>query len=208
MPSRPAWLVTRDSPALRHMADLAETLGRAVRTVAQSAAATGADRSRVERDLYELDSAAAASLMAFLTGMRSAYVTPVPRPDLYRLADGVTTAAHRVVGAGLLVHRADMSLLPRHALELLETMERQAELLALATRQLRDLDALEDTWMQLERGVRRMDRIMVLWLSDLGMDLLQRDYNRHREVAAALDSAVAALRRVNTDLGVVLVRES
>ncbi|UBH24828.1 hypothetical protein KW076_01100 [Micrococcus porci] len=208
MTPRPAWLVTRDSPALGHLTDLCDTLGRAVRAVAQAVAADGSERDRVERDLSALDAAATAALMAFLTALRSAYVTPVPRPDLYRLADGVKTAAHRVVGAGVLVHRADLDALPRNAVELLETLGRQAELLAHGTRQLRDLDALEDTWMQLERGIRRMERLMVDWLAALGTDLLQRDYNRQREIASALRDAVLALDRVNTDLGVVLVRES
>ena len=62
--------------------------------------------------------------------------------------------------------------------------------------------------MQLLRAYRRTERIMVEWLADLGMDLLQRDYNRQREVAWALHAALEALSRVNMDLGMVLVRES
>ena len=208
MAPRPPWLVTRASPALRHLADLCDGLGRAVQAVAQSPAAVGDERDRVERGLEDVDAAATASLMALLTALRSAYVTPLPRQDLYRLADGVHTAVHRVVAAGVLVHRADLPELPRHALDLLETMGRQGELMAAAVGLLRDLDALEDTWMQLERGLRRMDRVMVEWLSALGMDLLQRDFNRQREVAGALQAALTALHRVSTDLGVVLVRES
>ncbi|TFI47362.1 hypothetical protein E4A41_08620, partial [Micrococcus endophyticus] len=98
--------------------------------------------------------------------------------------------------------------LPAHALDVLETVGRQAELLGRSTTELRDLDALEATWMQLLRASRRTERIMVQWLADLGMDLLQRDFNRQREVAWALQSALEALGRVNTDLGMVLVRES
>ena len=85
---------------------------------------------------------------------------------------------------------------------------RQAELLARGAAEMRDLDALEATWMQLLRASRRTERIMVEWLADLGMDLLQRDYNRQREVAWALHAALEALSRVNMDLGMVLVRES
>ena len=39
-------------------------------------------------------------------------------------------------------------------------------------------------------------------------DLLQREFNRQREVAWALQSAMEALRDVNTHLGAILVRES
>jgi len=49
---------------------------------------------------------------------------------------------------------------------------------------------------------------MVDWLAELGRDLLQRDFNRQREVAWALQSALESLAGVNTQLGVVLVRES
>ncbi len=208
MSPRMPWLVTRDTPALRHIVDLAEALRRSVHLVAQVAGARGPEADRTAHELEDLDAASTASLMSFLTALRSAYVTPLPRQDLYRLAGGVHAATQRVVSAGVLIQRADLEHLPAHALDVLETVGRQAELLGRATTELRDLDALETTWMQLLRASRRTERVMVQWLADLGMDLLQRDFNRQREVAWALQSALEALGRVNTDLGMVLVRES
>ena len=208
MSPRMPWLVTRDTPALRHMADLAEALHRSVHLVAQVAGTRGPEADRAARELEELDSSSSATLMAFLTALRSAYVTPLPRQDLYRLASGVHATTRRVVSAGVLIQRADHEELPTHALDVLETVGRQAELLARSAAEMRDLDALEATWMQLLRASRRTERIMVEWLADLGMDLLQRDYNRQREVAWALHAALEALSRVNMDLGMVLVRES
>lgn len=208
MSPRMPWPVTRDTPALRHIVDLAEALRRSVHLVAQVAGARGPEADRTARELEDLDAASTASLMSFLTALRSAYVTPLPRQDLYRLAGGVHAATQRVVSAGVLIQRADLEHLPAHALDVLETVGRQAELLGRSTTELRDLDALETTWMQLLRASRRTERIMVQWLADLGMDLLQRDFNRQREVAWALQSALEALGRVNTDLGMVLVRES
>ena len=208
MSPRMPWLFTRDTPALRHMADLAEALHRSVHLVAQVAGTRGPEADRAARELEELDSSSSATLMAFLTALRSAYVTPLPRQDLYRLASGVHATTRRVVSAGVLIQRADLEELPTHALDVLETVGRQAELLARGAAEVRDLDALEATWMQLLRASRRTERIMVEWLADLGMDLLQRDYNRQREVAWALHAALEALSRVNMDLGMVLVRES
>lgn len=208
MSPRMSWLVTRDTPALRHMADLAEALHRSVHLVAQVAGTRGPEADRAARELEELDSSSSATLMAFLTALRSAYVTPLPRQDLYRLASGVHATTRRVVSAGVLIQRADLEELPTHALDVLETVGRQAELLARGAAEVRDLDALEATWMQLLRASRRTERVMVEWLADLGMDLLQRDYNRQREVAWALHAALEALSRVNMDLGMVLVRES
>ncbi|MFE8935137.1 hypothetical protein [Micrococcus luteus] len=208
MSPRMPWLFTRDTPALRHMADLAEALHRSVHLVAQVAGTRGPEADRAARELEELDSSSSATLMAFLTALRSAYVTPLPRQDLYRLASGVHATTRRVVSAGVLIQRADLQELPTHALDVLETVGRQAELLARGAAEIRDLDALEATWMQLLRASRRTERIMVEWLADLGMDLLQRDYNRQREVAWALHAALEALSRVNMDLGMVLVRES
>ena len=208
MSPRMPWLFTRDTPALRHMADLAEALHRSVHLVAQVAGTRGPEADRAARELEELDSSSSATLMAFLTALRSAYVTPLPRQDLYRLASGVHATTRRVVSAGVLIQRADLEELPTHALDVLETVGRQAELLARGAAEIRDLDALEATWMQLLRASRRTERLMVEWLADLGMDLLQRDYNRQREVAWALHAALEALSRVNMDLGMVLVRES
>ena len=91
---------------------------------------------------------------------------------------------------------------------MLETIVRQSELLTEATGQLRDLDALEETWIQLTRASRRTDRVLVQWLASLGEHLLQREFNRQREVAWALQSAIEALRDVNTHLGAILVRDA
>lgn len=208
MAQRRTWLTTRDTPALLHMADLAGTLGRSVHTVAQSPVSEGPARDAVDRDLSDLDASASASLMAFLTALRSAYVTPLPREDLYLVASGIHHAVQRVVAAGILVHHGHMDELPADALDMLETIGRQSELLTDATGQLRDLDALEETWIQLTRASRRTDRVLVQWLASLGEDLLQREFNRQREVAWALQSAIEALREVNTHLGAILVRES
>lgn len=205
---RMPWLATRETPATRHMADLAGALHRSVHLVAQVAGSRGAEADRAAHELEELDTSSTAALMAFLTALRSAYVTPLPRQDLYRLAAGVHAATQRIVSAGVLIQRADLDGLPTHALDVLETVGRQAELLTRAAAETHDLDTLEVTWMQLLRASRRTERIMVEWLADLGMDLLQRDFNRQREVAWALHSALESLGRVNTDLGMVLVRES
>lgn len=208
MALRLPWLVARDSAALRHMADLTRALGRSTETLAQLPGASGPELDRLEKEMRDLDASASASLMAFLTALRSSYVTPLPRQDLYLLASGVHACVQRVLGAGMLIHRAGLEELPTRALDILEAVGRQAELLRRATDQLSDMDSLEDTWMQLLRGSRRADRIMVDWLAELGRDLLQRDFNRQREVAWALQSALEALIGVNTHLGVVLVRES
>ena len=117
MSPRMPWLVTRDTPALRHMADLAEALHRSVHLVAQVAGTRGPEADRAARELEELDSSSSATLMAFLTALRSAYVTPLPRQDLYRLASGVHATTRRVVSVGVLIQRADLEELPTHALD-------------------------------------------------------------------------------------------
>ena len=205
---RTPWLTTRDTPALRHMVALSDALSRCVRVVAQMPASTGASLDAAERELTDLDADATASLMSFLTALRSSYVTPLPRQDLYVLAAGVHTAVQRVVGSGLLVHHGRFDSLPQPALDLLETIGMQADLLGRVPAQLRDLDTLEETWMQLLRASRRTDRVLMEWLASLGDDLLQRDFNRQREIAWAIEAAMQALHEVNVHLGAVLVRES
>ena len=124
--------------------------------------------------------------------------------------NGIRSAASKGFFDWLQAQQADVVCLQevdRHYGSRSEDVD-QAELLARGAAEMRDLDALEATWMQLLRASRRTERIMVEWLADLGMDLLQRDYNRQREVAWALHAALEALSRVNMDLGMVLVRES
>ncbi|WP_313816639.1 hypothetical protein [Citricoccus sp.] len=201
-------LLAPDTASLEHLAALAEGLGAAVHQVAQLMGSSTAAAEEVSARLSEIDSESSVRHMALLTSLRSSFITPLPRQDLYLMADGLNNAVEKVCNAGLLIVSTEQYRLPAEAMDILETLGRQAELLQEATAQFRTLDALEETWIQLQRNSKRAERVMVEWVSGMTGDLLQRSYNRQREAAHAVDAAIVAVRQITVHVGSVLVQES
>lgn len=201
-------LLAPDTASLEHLAALADGLGAAADRVAQLMGASKASASDISADLAGIDSEASARHMALLTSLRSSFITPLPRQDLYLMADGLNNAVEKVCNAGLLIIATEQYRLPAEAMDILETLSRQAELLKEATAQFRTLDALEETWIQLQRNSKRAERVMVDWVSGMTGDLLQRSYNRQREAAHAVDAAILAVRQIIVLVGSILVQES
>ncbi|GAA1126122.1 hypothetical protein [Citricoccus alkalitolerans] len=201
-------LLAPDTASLEHLAALADGLGAAVHQVAQLMGSSKPAAEDVSTRLSEIDSESSVRHMALLTSLRSSFITPLPRQDLYLMADGLNNAVEKVCNAGLLIVSTEQYRLPAEAMDVLETLGRQAELLKEATAQFRTLDALEETWIQLQRNSKRAERVMVEWVSGMTGDLLQRSYNRQREAAHAVDAAIVAVRQVTVHVGSVLVQES
>ncbi|VXB94594.1 hypothetical protein [Citricoccus sp. K5] len=201
-------LLAPDTASLEHLAALADGLGAAVHQVAQLMGSSTAAAEEVSTRLSEIDSESSVRHMALLTSLRSSFITPLPRQDLYLMADGLNNAVEKVCNAGLLIVSTEQYRLPAEAMDILETLGRQAELLKEATAQFRTLDALEETWIQLQRNSKRAERVMVEWVSGMTGDLLQRSYNRQREAAHAVDAAIVAVRQITVHVGSVLVQES
>ncbi|QCU76872.1 hypothetical protein E7744_00435 [Citricoccus sp. SGAir0253] len=201
-------LLAPDSASLEHLAALTAAMRSAVDQVSQLMGSTPAHAADVDAELARIDAEATARLMGLMTSLRSAFITPLPREDLYLLADGLNNAVDKVCIAGGVIIATQQYRLPGEAMDILEILGRQADLLEDATRQFRDLDQLEETWVQLQRMCTRAERLLVQWVSGMTGDLLQRNYNRQRETARGLEAAVAAVRQVAVHLGRVLVRES
>jgi uncharacterized protein len=201
-------LLAPDPASLGHLAALAVGMRAAVDRVAQLMAASTAHTEDADEELTRIDTEATARHMALLTSLRSAFITPLPRQDLYLLAEGLNDAVEKVCNAGILIIFTEQYRLPPEPLDILEILGRQADLFRDATGQFRDLDDLEETWIQLQRLSKRSERLMTQWIAGMTDDLLQRNYNRQREVAHVLNAAIASVRRVIAHVGSILVRES
>ena len=176
--------------------------------VAQMLGSTTGQSADLEVALNSIDADATSRHMALMTSLRSAFISPLPRQDLYQFSDLLNRAVEQVCNAGLLIRATEQFRLPAPAMDLLEILGRQAELFTAATGQFRDLDAVEETWIQMQRACKRSDRILTTWISGMSGDLLQRTYHQQREVAHSLESTVDTLRDLVSHLGRVLVRES
>lgn len=145
---------------------------------------------------------------ALLTHLRTSYVTPVPREDLYTFSRLLHDTVGELRSVGEMMTNGDLKWISHRAAEQLELVGRQATLTTTALGSLDRLDDLEDTWLQLMRLNKRVGRTHHAWVGEIAD--LQRTATiiRHRVVADQMLAACTRLHAVADHLGRVLVKES
>lgn len=206
-PSLPRFLAP-DATSFNHLDTLARSLREAVDTLGQMFGATAETGGDILAQLETIDAQAGATHMALLTSLRSTYLLPLPREDLFTVSDRLNTAVQNTCTVGFVIHTARQYRLPNRALDVLEILSRQAELVAQAMRHLDDFDRLEEVWIQLERTGQRARRALISWQIQDASELLARHYYRQKEVARALEETFDALAKLAVNIGYILVRES
>ena len=87
-------------------------------------------------------------------------------------------------------------------------ISRQAELTAVAMQHLNSMDDLEEYWIEILRLARRAEKTHRSWCAELLDDHKALVYARHRDVANQLVDVARDIRRVATQVGSILVKES
>ncbi|MCW1249207.1 nuclease PIN [Acaricomes phytoseiuli] len=146
-------------------------------------------------------------LYSLLTHIRSSFISPLPREDIYALSRVLHEAMGKLDAAAelLVIYRIDR--IPRRATEQLEVIGRQAELTVTAMRALDDLDGLEDYWLEMIRLSQRAEHTHRKYLAEL-LDPKPNSYLKHRELALQLVETTRDFRRLATQVGGIIVKES
>lgn len=163
----------------------------------------------VQLDALDASEARATDLhYAVLTHLRTSYVNPLPREDVYTFSRLLHEAVEQLSGAGILIAHLGKRHLSHRAAEQLELIGRQTELTTEALGKLQRLDDLEDVWLDLVRISKRAHRTHQTWLGEIGELNKAGTIIRHRSVADQLHACSQSLRAVADHLGRVLVKES
>lgn len=145
---------------------------------------------------------------AVLTHLRTSYVNPLPREDIYTFSRLLHEAVEQLSGAGDLIAHLGSRQLSNRAAEQLELIGRQAELTTEALGKLQRMDDLEDLWLELVRISKRAHRTHRTWVGEIGELSKAGTIIRHRSVAEQFLASAQSLRAVADHLGRVLVKES
>lgn len=201
-------LFSADESGAAQVRSLAKLLVESVDLITQMFGASPETGTELDAKLDNLNARASRNTSTMLTALRSSYLTPLPREDLYLLGTWINRAVEAVTITGTIIHATRQYRLPARAGDVLEILIRQADLVLDAAEQLDQVDDLESTWMHLERLTHQAQRALVTWRLTDADELLARHYYRQQEVARSLESTFMTIREFCTQLGRILVRDS
>jgi uncharacterized protein Yka (UPF0111/DUF47 family) len=201
-------LFPQEPTGLNLLSQMAHQITLGTGTFAEILGAPAAEHVRLVEDMHNHEARSGELHFALLTHMRTSFLNPLPREDMYALSRYLNEAMEKLDAAADLVFLYKLERLPKRAAEQLEIISRQAELTFDAMRQLNNLDDLEDYWIDILRLTKRAERTHRVWVADMLKDMKSAQYARHRDVADQLVDVTKDMRRVATHVGSIIVKES
>lgn len=201
-------LFPQEPAGLKLLSQMAQQIVLASGTLAEILGVPAADHGKLVEDMHNHDAKSSELHFALLTHMRTSFVNPLPREDMYALSRYLNEAMEKMDAAAELVALYKLERLSRRAADQLEIISRQAELTVDAMRRLNNLDDLEDYWIEILRLTKRAERTHRVWVADMISDMKWAQYARNRDVANQLVEVTKDMRRIATQVGSIIVKES
>lgn len=179
-------------------------------SVANVAEMIGSPDTRADqlRDLASAEAEASDLVHAVLTHLRTSYISPLPREDMYTLSRLLHETMEQLRGTGELIMTVGSTPLSERSSEQLELISQLAELASDSVQRLHNLDDLEDNWLQMLQFSKRAARTHLVWVNDIAKFAKPGTIHRHQRVADHLMLTANTLRQFADHLGRVLVKES
>lgn len=196
-----------DELVLDLLADMSGQVTEIVRLLSEllgspelDAAALDAIREREARstDLY----------FSVMTTVRSTFVIPIPRQDVYMLGHWLNRAAEELLAVAEAHAAYALTRPPSYATDQLSVIVRMSELTTRAMRDLGSLEGLDDYWYEMLRLGKQSDRIHQQHLAHLLENHKALAAMRREQVVQRFAAAAQALVRVSTEVGRIVVAES
>jgi uncharacterized protein Yka (UPF0111/DUF47 family) len=201
-------LFPQEPAGLTLLAQMASQIVLATGTLSEILGAPASENARLVEDMHNHEAKTAELHFALLTHMRTTFVNPLPREDMYALSRYLNEAMEKLDAAADMVSLYQLDRLPKRAADQLEIISRQAELTVDAMRRLDNLDDLEDYWIEVLRLSKRAERSHRVWVADMLNEMKSARYARTRDIAEQLVDVTRDLRKVATQVGSIIVKES
>lgn len=193
-------------------ADLLTDISQEVRTgvglLAQLLGAPAGERTAHGEELLGLEGRAMDLHFTLMTHIRSVFLTPLPREDIYALSQQLNRTMEHVVAAGDLILARQNLALPSASQHQLETLQRQVELTTAAMSRLEDLDYLEDYGSTMQRLAKQANRTHRDWVTATDSSFQPNIALQQSELSGEILRAVHAQREIAVICGSIIVRES
>lgn len=192
--------------------DLLTSIAKEVRsgvTLLSQLLGTPAGERRAHREeLLSLEGRAMDLHFTLMTHIRSVFLTPMPREDIYGLSQQLNRTLEHVVAAGDLILTREHLQLPPACADQVENLARQVELTVDAMGRLEDFDFLGDYWAQMQRLAKQANRTHREWITSTDSAFQPNIALQQSDLSSEILHAVHAQRAVAVLCGSIVVRES
>lgn len=190
------------------LTQIAQEVRNGVGLLAQLLGTPVGKRTAHRENLLGLEGQAMDLHFTLMTHIRSVFLTPLPREDLYALSQQLNRTMEHVVASGELILARDTLQLPPASQHQVETLQRQVELTAAAMSRLEDFDFLEDYGAKMQRLSKQANRTHREWITATDSSFQPNIAMQQSELSGEVLRAVHAQREVAVICGSIIVRES
>ena len=167
------------------------------------------DREKVAERLRDAEHSADEATHEIMRRLNSTFVTPFDREDIYSLAAGLDDCMDHMEEAGDLVVLYRLQELPAATSEVVQVLQRCAELTADAMPRLRSMQDLADYWVEINRLENQADRLHRRLVADLFEGATDAIHVlKAKEVFDALEAAADAFESVANTVEQIALKES
>jgi predicted phosphate transport protein (TIGR00153 family) len=172
----------------------------------------GADVQSVSERLADVEHDSDQITHEIYNKINSTFITPFDREDIYRLGSGLDDVMDHLEAVGNLVYLYGLTklpALPREMVEMIDVLDQQAKVTALAMPRLKQMKGLKDYWVECNRLENDGDRTYRMLL----VRLFSGEYDaltvlKMKEVADELEAACDAFEHVANTIETIAVKES
>lgn len=201
-------LFPQENSSLQSLAQISGQVESAAALLSEMVGTTTSDYPTLFERMLAHEASCTELFFMTLTTVRSSFVTPLPREDLYILARKLTSAVEELTSAAhiLYLHRID-GFSP-HTTAILDIIQRQAVLTEAVIPKLIDVRGLDTYWMDMLRISRQAVRTAEEYDADIATRYPMERYRRYTKFITRLSAASNAMRDVSAEIGRIIVQES
>lgn len=202
-------LTPKDSIYFTMLTQCASHLIRGSQLLAQLVTAEKSQRASRAKELHEVEHAADESTHAIVKKVNASFVTPLDRDDLLSLASHIDDCMDYIDEAGDLIVLYKIDELAPEIIELVEILQRCAELTVQAVPRLQKMDSLQDYWVEINRLENQGDKIYRKAIADLfDREDDAKTIIKQKDVILTLEAAVDAFETLANTIEAITVKES
>ncbi|ACZ29338.1 protein of unknown function DUF47 [Xylanimonas cellulosilytica DSM 15894] len=202
-------LTPRDTTYFDLFTELAGHVVTGVGLLAELLGADKAERKSISARFVEAEHAADEATHAITKRLNQTFVTPFDRDDIYGLANALDDVVDSMEEACDLIVLYKLEELPKRVSEVIQVLQRCAELTAEAMPKLRTMETLNGYWVEIHRLENQADKLhrkLVAELFDNTTDAVT--LIKLKEVVDILEEACDGFERVATMVETIALKES